>query len=51
MKEMLMTGFGLLLFFILAIGITWLLRNRRKPLDKHLPPPNWRCSRGGREYF
>jgi hypothetical protein len=46
-----MSGLGLVLFFSLVMGITWFLRNRRRPIDPHVPRPNWRCSRGGREYF
>jgi hypothetical protein len=46
-----MTSVVLLLFFIVCGGITWFLRNRRRPIDPHLPKPNWRCSRGGRDYF
>jgi hypothetical protein len=51
MKEILMNGLTLLLFLLATVVITLILRYKRRPLDKHLPPPNWRCSRGGRDYF
>jgi len=49
-----MDGRILLLLLISALVISLIVRYRRKPIDeewRHVPPPNWRCSRGGRDYF
>ena len=49
-----MTIFWLLLILLFVTGISLYLCYRRKPLDdvwRHVPRPNWRSCRGGRDYF
>lgn len=44
----------LLLTMLAVLVISLVVRYRRKPVDeewRHVPPPNWRCCRGGRDYF
>lgn len=44
----------LLLILLSVLGISLYFCYRRKPQDdewRHVPRPNWRCSRGGNDYF
>lgn len=41
----------LCLILLIGVGLSLWSHYRRKPFDPHLPPPNWRCSRGGKDYF
>ena len=49
-----MTGSWLLLILLIGLGISLYFCYRRKPHDdgwRNLPPPNWRCRRGGKDYL
>jgi len=46
--------FIVLLIFLSGFATSLFLRLRRRPIDdawRKVPPPNWRSSRGGNEYF
>lgn len=44
----------MLLILLIGLGISLYFCYRRKPQDdewRHVPPPNWRSCRGGKDYF